>query len=182
MNGGAPDTGHVEDAAASFDPVIGAQPRVLVLGSIPGRRSLDANQYYAHPRNAFWPVMAELVGLDPAAPYADRLDALRAAGIALWDVLQHCERPGSLDARIRRDTVIVNDFAGLFRRYPGITAVFCNGATAHETFRRQVLVGLDAAHAAKPCSRLPSTSPAHASMSVAEKTAVWCAAIRPYLD
>lgn len=181
MSGGSSAGSRTDDYAESFAPVAGAAPRVLILGSMPGRRSLDAAQYYAHPRNAFWPVMAELIDLDLAAPYSVRLDALRSSGIALWDVLRHCERPGSLDARIRRETAVANDFAGLFRRYPGIAATFCNGATAHDTFSRQVLPELPSAHSGKPCIRLPSTSPAHASLSLQQKIAAWCDAIGPYL-
>jgi hypoxanthine-DNA glycosylase len=94
---------------------VGSHARALILGSMPGAASLRAAQYYAHPRNQFWPIMGELVGADPALPYEQRLDRLTSAGIALWDVFARCEREGSLDAHIRDDTAVANDFAEFFR-------------------------------------------------------------------
>jgi hypoxanthine-DNA glycosylase len=155
----------------SFAPLARGDARVLVLGSMPGVASLSAGQYYAHRRNAFWPIMGALLGFDPAAPYAQRLAALQAAHIAVWDVLQSCRRPGSLDARIERASEVANDFPGLFRQHPGIGHVFFNGTAAEAAFRRHVLPQL--ARGTLAMTRLPSTSPANASISFERKLAAW---------
>jgi len=155
----------------SFPPVVGPGARQLILGSMPGEASLRAGQYYAHPRNAFWPIMGDLLGFAPDLPYADRLQRLTAAGIALWDVIAGCERSGSLDADIVRTSVRTNDFAGFFATYPGIERVFFNGAAAETNFRRHVLP--QAAPSCRQLLRLPSTSPAHAARGYAEKLAAW---------
>ena len=138
---------------------------------MPGDASLAAAQYYAHPRNHFWPILGALLGFDPAMPYSKRVRAVGAARIAVWDVLQSCERPGSLDSRIVRDTMEPNDFAALFTRCHGIRRVCFNGAMAEESFRRHVLPSLDAS--GLEFVRLPSTSPANASVSYARKLAAW---------
>lgn len=138
---------------------------------MPGARSLAAGEYYAHPQNAFWKIMAELNAFDAASSYPQRLAALGASGIALWDVLQSCEREGSLDTAIDAASAIPNDFNGFFFRHPGIRRVFFNGATAERYYRQKVLSTLE------PRSltylRLPSTSPAHAGRSYQEKLQAW---------
>ncbi|MFO1076151.1 MAG: DNA-deoxyinosine glycosylase [Planctomycetota bacterium] len=164
-------------AVESFPPIADARARLLIVGSMPGEASLAAGRYYAHPRNAFWPILGEVLGFDAAAPYGARTAALRAAGIALWDVLQRCERAGSLDSAIVAATAAANDFAGLLRRCPRIAAVLCNGATAHREFTRRVLPGLGPRGAGLAVIRLPSTSPAHAGMARVQKRTVWRAAI-----
>lgn len=161
------------NTAHSFPPLAASGARVLVLGSMPGRASLEAQQYYAHPRNAFWPIMATLFGVDQDAPYAQRCTQLCARDVAVWDVLQSCERPGSLDASIVEDSIVANDFVSLFARCPNIGHVFFNGARADTAYRRYVRPGLSSDFAALNCQRLPSTSPAHASLSVAQKCAEW---------
>lgn len=158
--------------ANSFAPVFAADARVLVVGSMPGRRSLAAQQYYAHPRNAFWPIVGGCLGFAPALPYAERLRWLGAAGIALWDVLASCERPGSLDADVRLADATTNDFAWLFAQCPRLLHVLCNGALAHTQFVRRVVPQLDA-NRTPTVHRLPSTSPAHAGLSAAAKLAAW---------
>ena len=162
----------------SFPPIAGRAARVLVLGSMPGRASLEAGRYYAHPHNAFWRIVGELLEIDPRAPYAARVRALKAARIALWDVLHSCVREGSLDTRIEEE--LANDFAAFFRRHPGVTHVFFNGAKAEASFRRHVLPGLGAMGATMRLrySRLPSTSPAHAGMTYARKRRAWRAVLR----
>ncbi|MDQ5917613.1 MAG: hypothetical protein QG660_724 [Pseudomonadota bacterium] len=155
----------------SFLPVAQADARVLVLGSMPGVASLSAGQYYAHRRNAFWPIMGALLGFDPAAPYVQRLAALQAAHIAVWDVLQSCSRTGSLDASIARASEVANDFPRFFRQHPHIAHVFFNGTAAEAAFRRHVLPQL--AQSGLAMTRLPSTSPANASFSFDRKLAEW---------
>lgn len=156
----------------SFAPVFRADARVLVLGSMPGAASLAAAQYYAHPRNAFWPIMGALFGAGPELPYGERLQRLTAAGVALWDAIGACTRSGSLDSAIDRDSIEANDFAGLFAACPAIGHVFFNGGAAENAFRRHVR--LPAAQAARLAfTRLPSTSPAYAARSAAVKLAAW---------
>ncbi len=115
--------------------------------------------------------MGDLLGFAPDLPYADRLQGLTAAGIALWDVIAGCERSGSLDADIVRTSVRANDFAGFLAAHPGIERVFFNGAAAETNFRRHVLPQATAIHCR--LLRLPSTSPAHAARGYAEKLAAW---------
>jgi TDG/mug DNA glycosylase family protein len=159
--------------ARSFAPVADVSANTLILGSMPGIRSLDLQQYYGHPQNAFWRIMGELVGATPELPYANRLIALKQSKIALWDVLQFCERPGSLDSAIVNKSVVPNDFAAFFAHHCQIDRVFFNGAKAEEMFSRHVLHKLNKNLLQQQYQRLPSTSPAHASMSFAEKLACW---------
>lgn len=157
----------------SFAPVASADARVLVLGSMPGVASLAAGQYYAHPQNRFWSIMGRLLGFDPSAtPYVQQTRYLTEAGIALWDVLQSCERPGSLDSAICRETQVVNDLPGFLAAHPHIRRVYFNGAHAEQTFRRYVRPLLPS-DIALEYVRLPSTSPAHASLSFDDKLAHW---------
>ena len=153
-----------------FPPVVDDDARVLILGSFPSALSLAARQYYANPRNAFWPITGELFGFEPDAPYEMRLAALRSHGVALWDVLHRCRRAGSADSAIDPKSLVVNDFTQLFADYPGIVRVYFNGAKAAELYRRL-------ADPADPADRvdyrrLPSTSPAHA-VSAGTKLAAW---------
>ena len=160
-----------------FPPVADSDARVLVLGSMPGERSLRAGEYYAHERNAFWPIMGELVGAGPELPYAERLEKLRAAGIALWDVIAACERYGSLDSDIVGSSVQANDFLAFFAVHRSIARVYFNGGTAEANFRRHVLPGLSGAHL--QLTRLPSTSPAHAARRYGEKLVAWSVIVAP---
>lgn len=156
-----------------FPPVAAPGATRLVLGNMPGVASLDAAEYYAHPRNAFWPILGRLAGSRPEWPYARRTAALRRAGIALWDVIRSCEREGSLDRSIVRTSIVVNDFASFFAAHPGIRAVFCNGGAAYDNYRRLVLPRLQGPAAGLPLTRLPSTSPAHAALSFERKLKAW---------
>jgi double-stranded uracil-DNA glycosylase len=155
----------------SFEPIEEDNAEILILGSMPGRASLLAGQYYAHARNAFWRILAELLGFDAAAPYDLRVRALRSARIAVWDVLRSCKREGSLDSTIEADTQIPNDFPAFFRAHPRISRVFFNGAKAEACFKRHVAHRIG--DASIRFARLPSTSPAHASMSFPIKLAAW---------
>lgn len=152
----------------TFGPVARSDARVLILGSMPGEASLRAGQYYAHPKNKFWSIMETVCGAGPALGYPERLRRLEEHRIALWDVVSECVRPGSLDGSIVPASVKPNDFAGLFRRCPAITTVLFNGQAAAKLFQRHVKCSPSLAFVT-----LPSTSPAHASLSLRQKTAIW---------
>ena len=155
-----------------FPPISRADARILILGSMPSRESLARRQYYAHPRNAFWPIISALLEIGEAG-YADRVGGVQARGVAVWDVLQACFRRGSLDSEIDNRTLVPNDFGPFFREHPAIRRVFFNGAKAESVYLKRVLPGLPDGAAALPRLRLPSTSPAHAALSLEQKTAAW---------
>ena len=117
-------------------PIASPDAHVLILGSIPGKKSLAEERYYVGPRNRFWPVMGRLFDFDPGIPYELRVNALRSAGVALWDVLRSCERKGSLDSSIVRGTEVVNDFSAFLDAHPALRALAFNGQTAFKVFRR----------------------------------------------
>ncbi len=142
---------------------------------MPGIASLRAAQYYAHPRNAFWPLMQALFAVPPSAPYAARLAALGEVGVGLWDVLAECERDGSLDSAIAPASVAVNDIAGLLANHVGLRVIALNGGAAARLFDRHVAPALGSRLAAMRVLRLPSTSPAHAARSLMEKADAWAA-------
>jgi len=150
---------------AGLAPVVRRDARLLILGSFPGEASLAAGQYYAHPRNQFWPILGRLLD-EPLAElgYAARLACVRAHRIAIWDVVGYCRRSGSLDSAIRDPQA--NDFDALLRRAPGLGAVAFNGATAARFEPWFAQRGL-------ATYRLPSTSPAHASLDLASKLDRW---------
>ncbi len=156
-----------------FLPVRRQDARVLILGSLPGQASLAARQYYAQPQNSFWRIMGQLFGAGPEQPYEERLQRLMDARVALWDVCASARRPGSLDHRIDKSSIVANDFAGLFESCGDIGAVFFNGATAERLYLTLALPTLPAAVAAIPTRRLPSTSPAHAGVCFAQKLDAW---------
>jgi hypoxanthine-DNA glycosylase len=152
-------------------PVVGDGARVLILGSFPSERSLVASEYYANRRNQFWPLLGAVFGFDADMPYAQRVDAVVQHGVALWDVVHSCRRVGSMDAKIDRKTLVINDFEGLLATNPAIERVFVNGLTAFELFERYVETAL-------PAVRLPSSSGAM-TMSFADKLSHWSAVIPP---
>jgi hypoxanthine-DNA glycosylase len=156
----------------SFAPVIGSDPQVLILGSMPGVASLEAVQYYAHPRNVFWPIMAELFAFDAAGDYAQRIAEIERKPVVLWDTLRRCYRPGSLDSAIARDSVAANNIPALLRKYPGIRAIACNGATSTNYFRKLVAAQIPSSRAYQLLP-LPSTSPANAGMTFVQKLDAW---------
>lgn len=160
-----------------FPPIEDASARLLILGSMPGKESLRAGQYYAHPRNAFWPIMAQLTGTAPELPYESRLQHLKSAGIALWDVLASCTRESSLDTDIEQTSITPNDFRSFFMAHPGITHIFFNGRMAEKCFHRYVLPLLDPP--LRHYHRLPSTSPANAAMSFQQKLGAWKIILSP---
>ena len=146
-------------------PIAGPDTRLLILGSFPGAASLQAGQYYAHPRNQFWPVLSALTGEDLVTlPYRQRLIRVRAHGIAIWDVIGECFRRGSLDGAIRDP--VGQDFDAFLAQLPRLQAVAFNGGLAAKGepwFRSR----------GYRTYRLPSTSPAHASLSAGQKLAAW---------
>lgn len=163
----------------SFAPVIGRNPRVLILGSMPGIASLEAQQYYAHPRNAFWPVMGEILAEQWADDYARRIEQLEKHPLALWDTLKACQREGSLDSAIQRDQLVANDIVGLLDAHPSLRLIAFNGAASEKYFRQTVAKKLPQDRAIDRI-RLPSTSPAHASKNWRQKLQDW-RAIEAYL-
>lgn len=163
-----------------FPPVATRNARVLILGSLPGVRSLVDAQYYAQPQNAFWRIMDELIDAGPQVDYALRLERMKARRIALWDVVRSAVRPGSMDSAIRRDTIEANDFAGFFATHREIALVCFNGRTAAELWKRRVSPILPEEHARVATTVLPSTSPAYAGMAFAEKLSRWRGVLGPY--
>jgi hypoxanthine-DNA glycosylase len=159
--------------STGFPPVAAANARVLILGSLPGAESLRRQQYYAKPQNRFWWIMGELYGAHPDRPYEDRLEILRQAGIALWDVCHAANRPGSLDSAIVADTVVANPIAPFLAAHPAIALICFNGGGAESLFTKLVAPSLSPAHAAITRLRLPSTSPAYAAMRREQKLASW---------
>ena len=159
--------------STGFPPVEHAEASILVLGSLPSARSIAEQQYYAHPQNAFWPIMRELFGID--GDYASRCRQLTEQGIALWDVLRSSHRPGSMDADISMEAATPNDFASFLRHHRSIRLIAFNGRKAEQLFVRFV----DPLGVAQHITRtlLPSTSPAYASLSFSGKLAAWRAAL-----
>ena len=155
-----------------FPPIAHRSARVLVLGSMPSVASLAAGQYYAHPRNQFWPIVGEICGFDADAGYARRSARLQAAGIAVWDVVASCRRAGSLDSAIDERSIVVNPFAEFLAAHRHIERICFNGRKAEAAWRRYVRHGLPPSRAVN-YRLLPSTSPAHAGMSYARKLAAW---------
>lgn len=156
-----------------FPPVVEGRPRVLILGSLPGQRSLSERRSYAQPQNSFWRIMGELIGAGPELPYEQRLERLTRSSVALWDVLAAGQRPGSLDARIVRSTAVFNDFPSFFESHRSLRAICFNGKTPENLYRRHVLPYLEIQASGIDLYGLPSTSPAYAAMPFSEKLERW---------
>lgn len=163
------------ESSSGFAPIAGSDPTILILGSLPGIRSIEAGEYYAHARNAFWPIMRELYGIDGG--YAERCAQLTQHGIAVWDVLRSSVRPGSLDSDIRLETAAPNDFAGFFAAHSAVARIGFNGRKAEDLYRRLVLPSLRAP--THELVSLPSTSPAHAAMLFDKKLEIWRSMLAP---
>lgn len=163
----------MSDTVYSFAPIADAHTRVLILGSMPGERSLQANQYYAHPQNAFWKIMDVLAGAGRHLEYPERIARLLASRIGMWESLESCQRSGSLDSAIIPASMQPNDFNTFYAAHPQITHVFFNGGTSAAVYKRYVLPQLSADYAHIVHERLPSTSPAHATLRFEQKLEVW---------
>lgn len=161
-----------------FPPIADPHARVLILGSLPGQVSLQRQQYYAQPQNAFWKIMGRLFDAGPELPYAERTQCLVRNGIALWDVCASALRPGSLDASIVHSSVVPNDLASFIESHPGIRLICFNGGKAADLYRRLVLPGLPDNIRSIRNETLPSTSPAHAAMPFEEKLTRWAAVLQ----
>jgi hypoxanthine-DNA glycosylase len=162
----------------SFPPIAAAGARVLILGTAPSIASLAKQQYYGHPQNAFWPIMGRLFGAERDLPYDERRRILTEQGVAVWDVLRECYRPGSLDSSIHVESEAPNDIAGFLRTQPGVHSIFFNGGKAETAFRRHALPQVAELNREFRYTRLPSTSPAHAGRTFAQKLAAWRAVSR----
>ncbi|MCV7419866.1 DNA-deoxyinosine glycosylase [Mycobacterium yunnanensis] len=158
-----------EPLREGLSPVVADGTRVLVLGSFPSERSLAVGEYYANRRNQFWQLMGAVFDIDVDMPYDQRIEALTGHGVALWDVIHSCRRVGSMDAKIDQASVVINDFAPLLSRHPGIERIFANGSTAATLYAARVHTGIEAV-------RLPSSSGA-LPMSLVEKAAQWRAVV-----
>jgi hypoxanthine-DNA glycosylase len=164
-----------------FAPIADSNAVVLILGSMPSTKSLDAHQYYAHPRNSFWPIMSALFAKSKPLDYEHKKQLLHRHKVALWDVLNSCHRAGSLDSSINNESIVVNDFNKFFTEHPLIAAVYFNGTRAQQEYNKRVLATLDARFSSIKYQRLPSTSPAMASLSHEQKLQQWKTILR-HLD
>ena len=149
----------------SFPPIISKKSKILILGSIPGTKSLEKKEYYAHPQNHFWKILFCMFGEEFSADYQDRLELLEKYHIALWDTIESCEREGSQDVKIKNETA--NQIPDLLEKHSNIKAVFCNGQKSYKNLIK--LLGSDF-HL--PIILLPSTSPLH-TISFDKKLEDW---------
>ena len=154
-----------------------ADSKTLVLGSFPGVASLNAQQYYHHPRNAFWPICSSALNFGLNLGYPERCTLLIKNKVAVWDVLSHCYRQGSLDSAIETETMRCNDFAKFLHEHPQIQRVLFNGGVARRFFDRFAVPSLPSNRALQLLT-MPSTSPAFAAMRVDQKRVHWQLALR----
>lgn len=156
----------------SFEPIVGRDPRIVILGSMPGVVSLQATQYYANPRNAFWAIIAELFCINIDGGYESRVREISQLPLILWDTLKACHREGSLDSNILQSQIEANDIAGLLEMHHGLRVIAFNGAASEKYFNKLEKHRLPANHRIE-LIKLPSTSPANAAMKFEQKLAVW---------
>ena len=161
-------------AITSFAALADQSAQILILGSMPSLTSLKAQQYYAHPRNSFWPIMASIYGFDANLNYDFKVQNLMMHHVAVWDVLQSCIRPGSLDSAILKGSRVVNDVGLFLQQHPNIKLICFNGTEAETSFKRFVLNQLDVNNL--KLIRLASTSPAN-TQSFTQKQAAWAAGL-----
>lgn len=155
----------MQDRISSFSPIIDVNSEILILGSIPGVKSLEKQQYYGHPQNKFWKIIFELFNEELTGDYAKRIQVLKKYHIALWDVIDSCERKGSLDSEIKNEEA--NQIPELLEEYPNIKAIFCNGGKSYKNLQK--ILGKNVRI---PIVLLPSTSPLH-TISFERKLEDW---------
>lgn len=158
---------------SGFPPIADKNAQIVILGSMPSVKSLKQQQYYAHPRNAFWSIMSALFELEKELDYSQRCEQLISNNIAVWDVLKSCQRQGSLDKDIEKSSLIVNDFNTFLKQHSKIKLVVFNGNKAEQVFQQHITPNLDKKFKQLNKIRLPSTSPAHAAMTLERKLAAW---------
>ena len=158
---------------SSFQPISSPDSIILILGSMPGVKSLDAQQYYAHPRNLFWPFMGQLFNFDDNVSYQEKSNQLKKNKVAIWDVLQNCLRDGSLDSDIKTESIVTNDFLKFYQQHKQIKQVFFNGQKAMTVYNKLVLPNVSLHYPYIEHIGLPSTSPANASIKREEKFKRW---------
>ena len=151
---------------SSFPPIINNESKILILGSIPGVKSLEMQQYYAHPQNKFWKIICEIFNEEFTTDYTERIKILEKYHVALWDVIDTCERKGSLDSEIRNEEA--NKIEELLQNFPNIKAIFCNGQKSYKNLQK--ILGKKFR---MPIIVLPSTSPANAGLSYFDKLKSW---------
>ncbi|SFM95018.1 DNA-deoxyinosine glycosylase [Nitrosomonas communis] len=156
----------------ALPPILPKRAHTLILGSIPGAKSLELNQYYAHPQNQFWRFMGDIFGASPSIPYEERIKVLKQKGIAVWDVLKACNRYGSMDADIKNP--VVNDFECFYQDNPSIKLVVFDSSSAENFYKRLVQPTLSQELIYR---RVPSPSPAHARMNYEAKRILWMEAL-----
>lgn len=162
---------------SGFPAISDCNARILILGSMPSTKSLEQQQYYAHPRNAFWPIMCAVFDIDKNKTYQERCDLLIKNHLAVWDSIKACQRQGSLDNSIDSSSMIANDFTLFFQQHPNIEKILFNGTKAEQVFNRYVLPTLNEQMAGISKHRLPSTSPAHAALKFEQKHQIWSQAL-----
>lgn len=155
----------MQNRISSFPPIIDDQSEILILGSIPGVKSLEKQQYYAHPQNKFWTIICHLFNEKFTEDYTERFNILKKHHIAVWDVIDSCERKGSLDSEIKNEEA--NRIAELLGEHPRIKAIFCNGGKSYKNLQK--LLGKNYR---LPIFQLPSTSPLH-TVSLETKLEEW---------
>ncbi|RNA62016.1 DNA-deoxyinosine glycosylase [Chryseobacterium nematophagum] len=155
----------MQNRISSFPPIIDDHSRILILGSIPGIKSLEKQEYYAHPQNKFWKIIFELFGEELTMDYTEKINMLKKKQIALWDVIDSCERKGSLDSEIRNEEA--NQIIELLEKYPNVKTIFCNGGKSYKNLQK--IVGNNFK---TPFYLLPSTSPLH-TISFERKFESW---------
>jgi len=151
---------------SSFPPIIEKNAETLILGTMPGLTSLMKQEYYGHPQNAFWKIMFSIFDKLPIPEeFQEKINLLIKNKIALWDVLQLCERKGSLDINIKNQ--IENDFDSLFAEYPNIKRILFNGKESHKYFVKKfgLIEGIT-------YYVMPSTSPAN-TVTFEKKLQFW---------
>ncbi len=170
------------NSITGFLPIEDKSAEILILGSMPSTASLTKQQYYAHPRNAFWPIMLALYNLSSELPYQQCKQLLIEKHIAVWDVLQSCCREGSLDSAIKVESIKINDFQLFFSQHPQLKTVCFNGLKAEAVYKKQVLPKIKKNFNGLKYHKLPSTSPAYAAMSLQHKTIIWSNCLKDTLS